>query len=40
MSVCFSNSLPNEEYSNLLTVAAFSDKPFKPFKSDKSVKTS
>ena len=28
MSVCFFNSLPNEEYSNLLTVAAFSDKPF------------
>ena len=28
MSVCFFNSLPNGEYSNLLIVAAFSNKPF------------
>ena len=28
MSVCFSNSLPNGEFSNLLTVAAFSNSPF------------
>ena len=28
MSVCFFNSLPNGEYSNLLIVAAFPNKSF------------
>ena len=28
MSLCFSNSLPNGDYSNLLIVAAFSSKSF------------
>ena len=28
MSVCFSNTLPNDKYSNLLIVAAFSNKSF------------
>ena len=28
MPVCFLNSQPNGEYSNLLIVAAFSNKPF------------
>ena len=33
MSVCASNSLPNEEYSNLLIAAAFSGKFFSGIKS-------
>ena len=28
MSVCFFNSFPNNEYSNLLIIAAFSNSPY------------
>ena len=39
MSVCFSDSLPNGEYSNLLIVAAYSNK-FSSGKTSLSVKNS